>query len=117
MSYDGVDGLFRYYSNIKLIFLTKESNGIDFCFRNEKIIHMDSIKPNKIVDTVGCGDCSFGAFISTFIINHLTEKNNLDKLDEFVYLSALKRAVPAGSLLCEQQGALPVPSKKIILGE
>ncbi len=117
MSDDGVDGLFRNYTNIKLIFLTKGSNGIDLCFRNEKIIHMDSIKPNKIVDTVGCGDCSFGAFISTFIINHLTENNNIDKLDESIYLSALKRAVTAGSLLCEQQGALPVPSKEIVLGE
>lgn len=105
------DELFERFPNIKMIFLTKGSKGIELVFKNRESIFVESVKPNKIVDTVGCGDCSFGAFLSTFITNNLTNKENIDNLSDDVYIRALKLAAKAGSLLCEQQGALPVPSK------
>lgn len=106
-----VNELFDRFENLKMIFLTKGSNGIELIFRNGKRLFEKSVKPNKIVDTVGCGDCSFGAFLSVFLTKGLTSKEDIDKLDDEVYESALRYATKAGSLLCEQQGALPVPGK------
>lgn len=104
-----VNELFSLYPNLKIVFLTLGANGIDLCFKEGRRIHQDSVRPRKIIDTVGCGDASFGAFMGTLLQNEKADKYNIDKLKESSYKSALYKAAKAGSLLCGQEGALPVP--------
>ena len=106
---ENINELFDKYQNLKIIFLTEGSKGIDLYFRNRKVIHQDSIKPVKIIDTIGCGDCSYGAFISSFMNDDCINKDNIDKLNDDIYKNALFKACKVGSKICSIQGSLPIP--------
>lgn len=107
-----INELFDSYQNLKIFFLTKGSKGIDLYFKNNRFIHQDSIKVIKMVDTIGCGDCSYGAFISSFMNDDCINKDNIDKLNDDIYKNALFKACKVGSKICSIKGSLPIPDIK-----
>lgn len=96
----------------KIIFLTKGSKSIALYFRNRKVLHQDGIKPVKIIDTIVCGDCSYGALISSFMNNDNINKDNIYNLNDHIYKNALFKACKVGSKICAIQGSLPIPDIK-----
>lgn len=109
---DNINELFDHYQNLKMIFLTKGSDGISLYFRNREMIFQQSIKVEKMIDTIGCGDCSYGSFISFFMNNNEINKDNIDYLNKDLYKKALLKSCQVGALVCSIKGCLPLPDIK-----
>ena len=108
-----IQSLFDQFENIKIILLTKGKKGLELHLKNSIVLYQPGIKPKQIIDTIGCGDITFGTFIGSLL--YLNKENyDIDKLKLNIYEEALLYAAIAGSLTCEHQGALPTPTKLML---
>lgn len=106
----GVIDLMKQFSNLKLVLLTLGAKGMELFIRGEvSPLMVPSVCPPKIVDTVGCGDSSFGAFIGFLTKEGYALRDGILKTPAYTLEKALKIASIAGSLVCGQKGALPMP--------
>ena len=110
---DKIQSLFDQYKNIKLILLTRGEKGLELHLTNSIVLYQPAIKPKQIIDTIGCGDVTFGTFVGS--LTYLNKENkNISQLNLGIYEEALLYASIAGSLTCEHQGALPTPTKLML---
>lgn len=102
--------LFDDNDELKLILVTNGAKGMTAYRRMRKPVSVPSVKPRAIVDTVGCGDSSFGAFIASLMKGGVNEPDQLVGLSDQEIERAMTVGALAGSLLCARKGALPMPS-------
>lgn len=104
---DGVFEIFKRYTNIKLLLISKGEDGADL-FSPDKTIKSSS-KNISAIDTTGAGDALFGTFIGYLLM----EKIKLDSPIDF-FVDAIKKACDVASDVCLYEGALPrIETKKM----
>lgn len=106
-----VESFFASYPSVQALLLTRGSVGMELYLRNGRCLTQRSVRPTSIVDTVGCGDISFGAFVSTLALDGVNGHTDLCSVSDAKYAKALRMAVLAGAEECSRQGALPVPTR------
>lgn len=105
---------FEEYPSLKLALVTMGKEGMDLYRRDDIFLHQDAIPTRKMVDTLGCGDITYGAFLSELAKRGLLTEERLGNAPEKELSDSLLVAAVAGSLECERKGALPVPSQEEI---
>jgi len=82
------DTMFEYFHKLGVdtICYTKGSKGVKLSVKGEKIIHMDALKIEKVVDATGAGDAFWSGFLYSYIRNH----NYTDCLKFSLKLASLK---------------------------
>lgn len=95
---------FMRFKKLKAIFLSQGDKGITLYLADGREIKQEAIKPRKIVDTVGCGDISFATFLAVILLNNISLNDTASLKTALLYSAA------AGSLECERESALPVPT-------
>lgn len=93
--------------NLKLILLTKGSNGADI-FMSNNIKYTHHGYKIKAIDTTGAGDSFFGGFLAKILLNNI-KKNELLKIDYSTYLDF---ACKCGAYTCLGYGAMNSMGRK-----
>lgn len=106
---EAIHQFFVSYPNIKLLLVTRGKNGLTLFRPGKPPLFQESLPASRIIDTVGCGDITYGAFLSALVRHGLNQDEILSLEDSFLQKCLLFSAA-AGSLECERQGALPVPT-------
>lgn len=102
--------LFATHPALALVLVTDGGKGLRAYLRNGECVAVGSVKPLKMVDTVGCGDASFGAFIGSLSRQGFNTLDELEEISEKEIHMSLVYAALAGSFVCGQKGALPMPT-------
>lgn len=102
--------LFPLYPRLKAVLLTKGRNGISLYLRDERRITIPALHVEKIVDSIGCGDAAFGAFVGFLAMSDLLNDHFL-LAEEKTLQRGLYLANVCGSLVLSHRGALPMPSR------
>ena len=106
--------LFDNYLNIQVILITLASKGMSLFLKDGRQFSCNSYKPDIMVDTIGCGDISYGTFIGClFSKGRLTICDILNTKDD-EFQKAIEYASKAGSLQCQHKSAFPIPKLKDI---